>query len=130
VHSPFADDGTAHSPLIGWAFDGFPIYGPYEQAGVMAKDAHDNPLNAFNLHFDAKRGWHYHVTPGRLPYLIGGYWGVVDARNLARGRGGPGPGGRPGGGPGGGPGGPGGGPGGPDGPGLGRPPPPFGPPPP
>jgi len=23
------DDGTAHSPLLGYAFDGFPIYGPY-----------------------------------------------------------------------------------------------------
>ena len=23
------DDGTSHSPILGWAFDGNPIYGPY-----------------------------------------------------------------------------------------------------
>jgi len=23
------DDGSGHSPIIGWAFDGYPIYGPY-----------------------------------------------------------------------------------------------------
>lgn len=25
----FSDDGTTHSPIIGWAYDGNPIYGPY-----------------------------------------------------------------------------------------------------
>ena len=25
----FGDSGTAHSPIIGWAYDGNPIYGPY-----------------------------------------------------------------------------------------------------
>ena len=25
----FGDDGSGHSPLIGWAYDGNPIYGPY-----------------------------------------------------------------------------------------------------
>ncbi len=25
----FGDDGTQHSPIIGWAYDGNPIYGPY-----------------------------------------------------------------------------------------------------
>ena len=39
VKSPWTDDGTAHSPLIGFAFDGFPIYGPYEAAGELAKDS-------------------------------------------------------------------------------------------
>ncbi len=129
VKSPFADEGKEHSPPIGWAFDGFAIYGPYEAEGVMAKDSKENPLNAFNVHQDARRGWHYHVTPGKFPYIIGGYWGKVDPRNLGRGgpgggmmAGGPGPGpggprgpGGPGG-PGGPPGGPGGPPGGPGGP--------------
>ncbi len=27
--SQFFDDGTIHSPIIGWAYDGNPIYGPY-----------------------------------------------------------------------------------------------------
>jgi hypothetical protein len=119
VKSPWTDDGTAHSPLIGFAFDGFPIFGPYEAAGQLAKDAQKNPLNAFNVHYDKERGWHYHVTPGKFPHLIGGYWGLADARNRhrpPRGRGGPG--------------GPRGGPGRPGGPPPGRPfPPDFGNPP-
>ena len=83
VKSPWADDGTAHSPLIGFAFDGFPIYGPYEAAGELAKDSTKNPLNEFNVHYDEARGWHYHVTPGKFPHLIGGYWGVAHVRNRA-----------------------------------------------
>jgi hypothetical protein len=93
VKSPWTDDGTAHSPLIGFAFDGIPIYGPYEAAGELAKDSQKNPLNAFNIHRDEQRGWHYHVTPGKFPHLIGGYWGFADARNRhrpPRGMGGPG----------------------------------------
>lgn len=80
VNTPWDDDGSAHSPLIGFAFDGFPVFGPYESAGVMAKDAKSNPLNAFNLHTDDARGPHYHVTPGKFPYILGGYWGEVEAR--------------------------------------------------
>ena len=38
VKSPFADDGRRHSPVLGFAFDGFPVHGPFEQAGVMARD--------------------------------------------------------------------------------------------
>jgi hypothetical protein len=34
VKSPFADDGTRHSPVIGFAFDGFPIHGPYEAVAI------------------------------------------------------------------------------------------------
>jgi hypothetical protein len=114
VKSPFADEGREHSPLIGWAFDGFAIYGPYEGLEVMAKDSKENPINEFNGHSDPERGWHYHVTPGKFPYILGGYWGKVDPRNRrgpgGGGPGGPGgPGGRAGGGPGG-LGGPGGGP--------------------
>jgi hypothetical protein len=59
----------------------------------MAKDAGgEHALNAFNLHFDPDRRWHYHVTPGVFPYLIGGYWGTEDPRDKhgPPGRGGPG----------------------------------------
>jgi hypothetical protein len=30
VKSPFVDDGRRHSPVMGFAFDGFPLRGPYE----------------------------------------------------------------------------------------------------
>jgi hypothetical protein len=93
VKSPFADEGEEHSPLIGWAFDGFPIYGPYEAKRLMAKDDAARPLNAFNAHYDDERGWHFHATPGKFPYMIGGYFGTAETRGMHRGPGRPG--GRP-----------------------------------
>jgi hypothetical protein len=85
MNSPWADEGAAHSPVIGFAFDGFPIYGPFESAGVLAKDlTGQQALNDFNLHWDKDRGWHYHVTPGKFPYVIGGYWGTEDSRDSQR----------------------------------------------
>jgi hypothetical protein len=92
VRSPFKDDGKQHSPIIGFAFDGFPLYGPYEEDGVMAKDlTGGRALDACNGHMDELRGYHYHVTPGRFPYILGGYAGVVEPSNnrgLRRGVGG------------------------------------------
>jgi hypothetical protein len=85
INSPWADEGSEHSPLLGFAFDGFPIYGPYESANVMAKDVRgEHSLNEFSMHFDQDRGWHYHVTPGKFPYIIGGYWGTEDSRDMRR----------------------------------------------
>jgi hypothetical protein len=82
VRSPFKDDGKQHSPVIGFAFDGFPLYGPYESEGKMAKDLEANlALDACNGHSDEQRGYHYHVTPGRFPYILGGYAGVVEPSN-------------------------------------------------
>ena len=31
----YSDPSTEHSPIIGWAFDGFPIYGPFGYANPM-----------------------------------------------------------------------------------------------
>ncbi len=82
VKSPFADDGTRHSPVLGFAFDGFPIYGPYEEAGVLARDlTSERALDVCNGHADRARGYHYHVTPGRFPYIIGGYAGIPEQSN-------------------------------------------------
>jgi hypothetical protein len=82
VKSPFPDDGKQHSPIVGFAFDGFPVYGPYESDGTMAKDlTGSQALDACNGHNDEQRGYHYHVTPGRFPYITGGYAGVVEASN-------------------------------------------------
>lgn len=82
VKSPFPDDGKQHSPVIGFAWDGFPIYGPWEEAGVMARDLKGTTaLDVCNGHTDKQRGYHYHVTPGRFPYVIGGYAGTPDPAN-------------------------------------------------
>lgn len=83
VNTPYADKGDGHSPVVGFAFDGFPVYGPYEASGELARDSKANPLDGFNGHRDAARGWHYHVSPGKFPYIIGGYYGYVESRNLA-----------------------------------------------
>jgi YHYH protein len=104
VNTPFVDKGDAPSEVIGFAFDGLPIYGPYQSAGIMAKDSTTNPLNAFNASYDDVRGWHYNVTPGKFPYIIGGYFAKVERSNLEQRPmrppggnlpGGPPPGGRP-----------------------------------
>lgn len=93
VKTPFADDGKGHSPILGFAFDGFPLHGPYEGNGVMARDLLGaSALDVCNGHSDPSRGYHYHVTPGRFPYIIGGYAGVPEPSNspqLRRGRVGP-----------------------------------------
>lgn len=81
VKTPWIDDGTGHSPVIGFAFDGYPVYGPYEAKDLLAMDDVSNPLNDFNLHEDEARGPHYHVTPGRFPHIIGGYWGNLEQLN-------------------------------------------------
>lgn len=82
VKSPFSDDGKQHSPIIGFAWDGFPLYGPYETAETMAKDVSgERSLDVCNGHKDELRGYHYHVTPGRFPYILGGYAGVVEPSN-------------------------------------------------
>jgi hypothetical protein len=82
VKSPFADDGKQHSPVIGFGFDGFPVYGPYEGPDEMAKNLKDErALDVCSGHKDDVRGYHYHVTPGQFPYIIGGYAGVVEASN-------------------------------------------------
>lgn len=83
VKSPFPDDGQVHSPIIGFAFDGFPLYGPYEGPEQLAKDLKGKQaLDVCNGHEDAERGYHYHVTGEQFPYILGGYAGVVDQRNF------------------------------------------------
>jgi len=81
VNTPWDDDGSAHSPLLGFAFDGIGVYGPYEAKHELARESKTNPLNEFNVHTDPARGPHYHVTPGQFPHIIGGYWGILDPKN-------------------------------------------------
>jgi hypothetical protein len=76
VHTSFKDEAGQHSSLIGYAFDGFAIYGPNGEGGKPPTD-----LDECNGHSDAVRGYHYHVT-SKFPYIIGGYHGVVDQKNF------------------------------------------------
>ena len=68
-----------HSPIVGYAFDGYPIYGPREESGIMLTSA---MLDEYHGHNDSRRGWHYHVT-NDFPYVFGtGYKGVPDDSNF------------------------------------------------
>lgn len=79
IHTSFHDEPGKHSPLIGFAFDGYPIYGPNGEDGKPPKD-----LDECNGHGDPVRGYHYHVT-NKFPYIIGGYHGVVEQSNFDHG---------------------------------------------
>lgn len=76
IHTSFKDEPGQHSPLIGYAFDGYAIYGPNGEGGKPPTD-----LDQCNGHSDPVRGYHYHVT-NKFPYVIGGYHGVVEQSNL------------------------------------------------
>ncbi|HVS73303.1 MAG TPA: YHYH protein [Phycisphaerae bacterium] len=76
IHTSFFDKPGEHSPLIGYAFDGFAIYGPNSEQGKPPTD-----LDQCNGHTDSTRGYHYHVT-ATFPYILGGYRGVVEMSNL------------------------------------------------
>ncbi len=91
VKSPFRDVAGQHSPLIGYAFDGYAVYGPNDTDGKPPAN-----LDDCNGHEDRERGYHYHVT-AKFPYILGAYRGVVDRENFDGPRGPRGPGrGRPG----------------------------------
>jgi len=81
VRSPFVDSGDGHSPLIGFAWDGYPIYGPFDEDGLAKSIKGSGALDECNGHSDQTRGYHYHVTPGQFPYILGGYRGEVDPMN-------------------------------------------------
>src|SRR5260221_464345 len=49
---------------------------------ITTATSRSNPLNAFTPHYDAVRGWHYHVTPGQFPYIIGGFFAKVEPATL------------------------------------------------
>jgi hypothetical protein len=76
LKTPFHDGPGKHSPLLGYAFDGYGIYGPQGENGKPPTD-----LDSCNGHEDGVRGYHYHVST-TFPYILGGYHGVVDARNF------------------------------------------------
>ncbi|TMW65914.1 hypothetical protein Poli38472_003679 [Pythium oligandrum] len=64
------DGAGKPSPLLGYAFDGFPIYGPYTESGVLPTD-----LDACNGRIGDDGTYRYHVTPAKAPYVIGCFRG-------------------------------------------------------
>ena len=93
-------ESGGHSSLIGYAFDGFPVYGPWEEDDTLAAEIEGKrALDQCNGHFDAERGYHYHAIsldlaverglPGDgFPWTIGCFAGEPDAANFSGGGGG------------------------------------------
>lgn len=79
VKTPFKDEPGKHSGIIGYAFDGFALYGPNGTNGKPPSD-----LDECNGHTDAEHGYHYHVS-AKFPYILGAYKGVVAMENFRRG---------------------------------------------
>ena len=67
---------AGHSPKLGYAFDGFPVYGPYTDGGVVPTD-----LDICNGRTHPTLGYLYHTTQA-APYTFGCYAGQVLCSNF------------------------------------------------
>jgi len=76
IKSPFHDPKGKHSPIIGFAFDGFPVYGPNGNDGKP-----ETGLDDCNGKDDPTLGYHY-VATKTFPYLIGAYRGTPVRSNF------------------------------------------------
>jgi hypothetical protein len=64
------------SPLLGWALDGFAIYGPYDENGNLTSPAtHGGELDECNGRMGADGRYRYHLTPS-APYTVGCFSGT------------------------------------------------------
>lgn len=81
--------GRKHSKLIGWALDGFPIYGPLGAKGVYMRtsklDACHGHTHSIRYQGERKKLFHYHAT-AEFPYTVGCFRG--DPVTLSTGGGG------------------------------------------
>jgi hypothetical protein len=78
VWAPAAPDG-AHSPLIGWALDGYPVYGPYTTGGVVPVVGGPAATDTDACYGHTENGsYHYHsrdVHDGRTHAFLGCFAG-------------------------------------------------------
>jgi hypothetical protein len=88
------EETDGHSGVIGYSFDGYPIFGPWESDGVDAHNGLENPLDACHGHSDSIRGYHYHASlpysedPNGFPWYQGCYSGEPEMSNFEGGGGG------------------------------------------
>lgn len=83
-YSPCFDEGAAdqHSPLVGYALDGFGIYGPRDEGGALIDNdeldechGHVGPVPTDDG--ETVEVYHYHATEA-FPYTLGCFRGEVD----------------------------------------------------
>ena len=75
-------EADGHSGIVGYAFDGYAIYGLNDIGGVVPSD-----LDDCGGHTDPIRGYHYHFQT-QFPWTLGCYHGQPEPSNFAGGGGG------------------------------------------
>ena len=83
-----------HSAIVGFAFDGLPVYGPWESDGQLAALlSGKRALDGCNGHWDPDRGYHYHsisydqalefgVAEDGFPWILGCFKAEPEASNF------------------------------------------------
>ena len=73
------DEGTGHSELVGWALDGYPIYGhPGEDGRALTNDDLDEchgHTHEVELDGELVETFHYHAS-WEFPYVVGCFHGT------------------------------------------------------
>lgn len=89
-NSPCFDHGEKdqHSPLIGYALDGFGIYGSRDEGGKLLSnndldECHGHTGPALDMQGNLINQYHYHVN-NEFPYTLGCFKGEVDTSMLER----------------------------------------------
>jgi hypothetical protein len=81
--SGLAETSGAHSPLAGYAFDGFGLFGPYGEGGapLISSDLDECHGHTHAIEWDGLRLtlYHYHAT-WSYPYTVGCFRGVLGPR--------------------------------------------------
>jgi hypothetical protein len=88
--SPALDnmETDGHSGIVGYAFDGYPIFGPWESDGIDAHNLIVNALDGCHGHSDGIRGYHYHTSlpyaqdPNGFPWVLGCYTAEPEMSNF------------------------------------------------
>lgn len=81
------NDSTKHSPIIGWSFDGYPVYGAYAYANTTGGGGIKRMLSSYTLSANATRS-NGPAVGGTYPagcfiedYIYTAGYGDLDARN-------------------------------------------------
>ena len=72
------DTAGEHSVLLGWMFDGFPMYGQYSQGGELPTQLDECHGHTHDI--DGVMTYHYHMPTG-FPYIIGCFKGCPESTN-------------------------------------------------
>ncbi|MDF1660695.1 MAG: YHYH protein [Planctomycetota bacterium] len=79
-HSKEIAQADGHAPMIGYALDGFGMYAHLDKNGKKSDD-----LDECRGHYDAVRGYHYHVCAPGENQIIGGHRGRVGTVEIIKG---------------------------------------------